>query len=101
MRISDWSSDVCSSDLAWPRPASMRCSLWDCTLPQWACAPPELPLGFSDGALALGLWAGRCGPGRSEDQTNQSPGCGENGSQQDGAAIRPQGPTLGDRKSVV
>src|SRR3546814_13597151 len=45
MRISDWSSDVCSSDL--PRLA-VRCPILSPERPMSACAPPEARVAWPD-----------------------------------------------------
>src|SRR3546814_14190962 len=66
MRISDWSSDVCSSDLRWPMPPEKT---------TWSSPPIPMAMAAMDCAIrtaksSTASWA--CGPG-SASNTRMSP----------------------------
>src|SRR3546814_10915784 len=90
MRISDWSSDVCSSDLeepGWRPPASQcpnRSSPKIRGSPDWAGSPIARPCGmaaapgalcptrpFQDGQAIPGHYTRRCYRSRSEENTSE------------------------------
>src|SRR3546814_3866687 len=70
MRISDWSSDVCSSDLSRHTPRSARrggLSLVAMSLPYMPHLPcASLPFSAGEGGLSLPIVAGQTGEGRRE-----------------------------------
>src|SRR3546814_4716579 len=71
MRISDWSSDVCSSDLAMSAPASASASAMPWPIP--VLAPVTIATRFerSKGLVIALTPTGRCRGRRSEEHTSE------------------------------
>src|SRR3546814_3948273 len=61
MRISDWSSDVCSSDLCWVSPSSTRCAANCCSSASYPANATSHP---------ISTWTSST-TGRSEEHTSE------------------------------